>query len=407
MRVLIISQYFHPEEFKINDLARELVGRGHSVSVLTGKPNYPKGEYFQGYEYAGVVKEDYFGAEVIRVPLRKRGSGGALNLVRNYLSYVVNANRYIRRHRMAFDEMICFGTSPITQAFPMICCKNRYGGKAMLWVQDLWPESVTAAGGVKNRLVLRALEKMVTWIYERCDVLMVQSEGFKESILSKGNFSEKIVFVPNWAEDLYLEKRFVEPEKVREIMPKGFKVMFAGNIGVAQDVESIVKAANETRNIPEIKWVIVGDGRAKVRMEELVNQLELTDTVVFTGRYPMEQMPTFFACADVMLVSLKDEYIFSLTIPCKTQSYMASGKPIVSMLNGEGNRIIEEAGCGLTASSGDYKKLANNVVKLYHSDKEELKEMGKRGFEYYLSHFDKKKVVDSIVQAMQNNLQDL
>ena len=136
----------------------------------------------------------------------------------------------------------------------------------MLWVQDLWPESVTAAGGVKNRLVLRALEKMVTWIYERCDVLMVQSEGFKESILSKGNFGKKIVFVPNWAEDLYLEKRFVEPEKVREIMPKGFKVMFAGNIGVAQDVESIVKAANETRNIPEIKWVIVGDGRAKARM---------------------------------------------------------------------------------------------------------------------------------------------
>lgn len=407
MRVLIISQYFHPEEFKINDLARELVGRGHSVSVLTGKPNYPKGEYFQGYEYAGVMKEDYFGAEVIRVPLRKRGSGGALNLVRNYLSYVVNANRYIRRHRMAFDVMICFGTSPVTQAFPMICCKKRYGGKTMLWVQDLWPESVTAAGGVKNRIVLGVLEKMVTWIYERCDVLMVQSEGFRESILSKGDFDKKIVFVPNWAENLYLEKRPVEPEAVERMMPKGFRVMFAGNIGEAQDVESIVRAADETRIIPEIKWVIVGDGRAKARMEELVNKLGLAETVIFVGRHPMEQMPTFFACADVMLVSLKDEYIFSLTVPCKTQSYMASGKPIVSMLNGEGKKLIEEAKCGLTASSGDYKKLAENVVKLYHSDKAKLKEMGNRGFEYYLTHFDKKKVVDSIVQAMQNNFQNL
>lgn len=402
MKILIVSQYFYPEEFKINDLARELVARRHSVSVLTGKPNYPKGEYYEGYEYARVVKENYCGAEVIRVPLRKRGHGGALNLVRNYLSYVVNANRYVRKHKMKFDVMFCFGTSPVTQAFPMLSCKKRYGGKAMLWVQDLWPESVTAAGGVKNRFVLGTLEKMVTWIYERCDVLMVQSEGFRDSILSKGDFSKKIVFAPNWAEDLYLEKRFVEPEAVDQMMPKGFKVMFAGNIGEAQDVESIVKAANETKNIPEIKWVIVGDGRARVKMEELVNQSGLAETVHFAGRHPMEQMPTFFSCADVMLVSLKDEYIFSLTIPSKTQSYMASGKPIVSMLNGEGNRIIEEAGCGLTATSGDYRKLAENVIKLYHTDKSELEKMGKRGLDYYLSHFEKRKVVDCIEQVMKN-----
>ena len=396
MKILILSQYFYPEEFKINDLTKELVSRGHEVTVLTGKPNYPKGEYFDGYRYEGVVKEGYCGAKVIRVPLRKRGKGGAVNLVRNYISYVNSASNYIRKNKMVFDAMICYEISPVTQAYPMLYCKKRYGGKALLWVQDLWPESVTAAGGVKNPIVLGVLDKMVKWIYVKSDVLMVQSEGFKESILSKGDLVSKIRFVPNWAEDLYLEKKMVEPEKVSAMMPEGFKVMFAGNVGAAQDVGSIIKAANETRNKPEIKWVIVGDGRARTAVEKQAKDMGLTDTVRFLGRHPMEQMPTFFSFADVMVVSLKDEYIFSLTIPAKTQSYMASGKPIVSMLNGEGNRIINEAQCGLTANSGDYKMLAENVIKLYNMDKSALKRMGDNGLNYYLAHFDKKKVVDSI-----------
>lgn len=400
MRILIVSQYFYPEEFKINDLTRELVNRDHQVSVLTGKPNYPKGEYYDGYQYDGVVKEDYCGAEVIRVPLRKRGKGGALNLVRNYWSFVVNAKRYIKKNKMSFDAILCFEVSPITQIYPALYCKKKYGGRVLLWVQDLWPESVTAAGGVKNRFALGILDRMVKRIYSKCDVLLVQSEGFKESILSKGNFDNKIVYAPNWAEDLYFDKKMIDADNVLSMMPDGFRVMFAGNVGAAQDVDSIIKAANETREIPEIKWVIVGDGRARANVEEQTKQLGLTETVVFLGRHPMAQMPTFFSFADVMVVSLKDEYIFSLTIPAKTQSYMASGKPIVSMLNGEGNRIIDEAQCGLTASSGDYKALAENVIKLYRTDKEKLKDMGRRGLEYYLTHFDKKTVVDSIIKSM-------
>ena len=400
MRILIVSQYFYPEEFKINDLARELVDRGHQVAVLTGKPNYPKGEYFDGYQYDGVVKEEFCGAEVIRVPLRKRGKGGALNLVRNYWSFVLNAKRYIKKNKMEFDAILCFEVSPITQAYPMLYCKKRYGGKALLWVQDLWPESVTAAGGVTNGFVLGILDRMVKKIYAKCDVLLVQSDGFKKSILSKGDFESKIVFAPNWAENLYLEKKMINEEEVSSMIPDGFHVMFAGNVGKAQDVDSMIKAAKETQNIIEIKWIIVGDGRAREEVEAQAKQLGLTNTVFFLGRHPMEQMPTFFAHADVMVVSLKDEYIFSLTIPAKTQSYMASGKPIVSMLNGEGNKIVEEAKCGLTAPSGDYKALAQNVISLYKMDKECLQEMGSNGLKYYLEHFDKKKVVDNIINSM-------
>ena len=401
MKILIVSQYFFPEEFKINDLARDFVDRGHKVTVLTGKPNYPKGEYYDGYQYKGVVTENYFGAEVIRVPLRKRGAGGGKNLVLNYLSFVYNANDYIRKNKMQYDAILVYEISPITQVYPALFCKKKYGGKVLVWVQDLWPESVTAAGGVKNKLVLGILDRMVKKIYKKTDVLLVQSEGFKESILSKGDFKSKIIFAPNWAEDLYIEKQMIEPEKVAAMMPKGFRVMFAGNIGAAQDVESIIKAANETRDIPDIKWVIVGDGRAKSIVETQAKEFGLSKTVVFLGRHPMKQMPTFFSFADIMVVSLKDEYIFSLTIPAKTQSYMASGKPIVSMLNGEGNRIIENAGCGLTAQSGDYKMLAKNVKKLYKTEKKELSQMGLRGFEYYLSHFDKKTVIDNMLKSME------
>lgn len=400
MRILIVSQYFFPEEFKINDLAREFVIRGHQVCVLTGKPNYPKGEYYEGYQYKGIVKEDYYGAEVIRVPLRKRGAGGGKNLVLNYLSFVCNANKYIRHNKMEFDAILVYEISPITQAYPALYCKKKYGGKVLLWVQDLWPESVTAAGGVNNGFALSILDRMVKRIYSKCDVLLVQSDGFKKSILSKGDFESKIVYAPNWAEDLYLDKKMINADAISAMIPDGFRVMFAGNVGAAQDVDSIVKAANETREIPEIKWVIVGDGRARANVEEQAKKLGLTETVSFLGRHPMEQMPTFFSFADVMVVSLKDEYIFSLTIPAKTQSYMASGKPIVSMLNGEGNRIVEEAKCGLIAQSGDYKTLADNVKKLYKANKEDLLQMGKNGLEYYLNHFDKKMVVDNIYNSM-------
>ena len=401
MKILIISQYFYPEEFKINDLTREFVARGHQVTVLTGKPNYPKGEYFEGYQYAGVEKEDYFGAEVIRVPLRKRGAGGGKNLALNYLSFVVNANKYIRKNEMAFDAILVFEISPITQAYPALYCKKKYGGKVLLWVQDLWPESVTAAGGVTNKFVLGILDRMVKRIYRKCDVLMVQSEGFRESIMSKGNFDSKIMFAPNWAEDLYLEKKPVNREAIAAKMPDGFRVMFAGNVGNAQDVGAIIKAANETRDLQDIKWIIVGDGRAKETVEAQSKELALTNTVFFLGRHPMAEMPTFFSYADVMIVSLKDEYIFSLTIPAKTQSYMASGKPIVSMLNGEGNRIVEAAKCGLTAPSGDYKKLADNVISMYRKSGEEREQMGKNGLDYYLTHFDKKTVVENILKAME------
>jgi len=400
MRILIVSQYFYPEEFKINDLTKELVLKGHQVTVLTGKPNYPKGEYFDGYSYSGITREEYFGAKVIRVPLRKRGRGGPINLVLNYLSYVYNAIKFLRHNKMAFDSILCFEVSPITQAYPALYCKRKYGGKVLLWVQDLWPESVTAAGGVNGKCVLSFLDKMVKRIYSKCDVLLIQSEAFRNSILSKGDFASKLIYAPNWAEEIYLKREYIGKPEVEKLIPNGFIVMFAGNVGAAQDIDSIIQAANVTRETRDIKWVIVGDGRARVEAEKRVKELGLNDTVFFLGRHPMEKMPTFFSFADAMIISLKDDYIFSLTIPSKTQSYMASGKPIVSMLNGEGRRIIELSGCGFVAPAGDFKSLAKNVVKLYHMDSKDRMLMGQKGQDYYLKHFNKETVISTIIDSM-------
>ena len=402
MKILIVSQYFYPEEFKINDLAETLVKRGHEVTVLTGKPNYPKGEYYDGFHFKGVVEDRYKGARLIRVPLVKRGKGGAKNLVINYFSFVYFANKYIKRNHIYADAIICFAISPITQAFPCIKCKELYGGKIMLWVQDLWPESVTAAGGVHNKLILGLLNKMVSYIYSKSDKLMIQSKAFASSILSKGDYKDKIVYIPNWAEDIFSSSKAINKEKFSDLMPNGFKVMFAGNIGAAQNFESLVLAANETRDNEDIKWIIVGDGRARLNAERQVNDLKLQNTVLFLGRHPVEDMPSFFVHADAMLVSLKDEYIFSLTIPSKVQCYMAASKPILTMINGVGNDIVNEAGCGLTASAGDYKKLAENVKKMYNMSKEDRDRMGLNAFNYYANHFDKEKVVDELITAIQN-----
>lgn len=399
MRVLIVSQYFYPEEFKINDLAEELVKRGHEVTVLTGKPNYPKGDFFEGYHFWGVHEENYKGAKVIRVPLIRRRSGGAIWLVLNYFSYVFFGGLYVLTHKMPFDAIFCFETSPITQAYPAIWAKRKSKAKLSMWVQDLWPESVSAASNIKNPKIINLIDKMVKGIYNRCDKLLIQSRAFSESILAKGDYSEKLIYAPNWAEDVFLQNN-IDNNKYVDIIPEGFVVMFAGNIGEAQDFDSIVNAASLTKEFPDIKWVIVGDGRYRAKAQDMVNSYGLNDTVSFLGRFPVTEMPNFFVHADAMLMSLKDEYIFSLTIPSKTQAYMANGRPILTMINGVGNDVVKEANCGLVAHAGDSRTLAENVIKLYKLNKEDLLQMGKNGRDYYMSNFAKEQVVNIIENSL-------
>lgn len=397
MKILVVCQYFYPEEFKVNELVEGLVERGNEVTVLTGKPTYPRGPYPQGYKFLGIQKEEYRGAKIIRVPELTRGNGGAFGIVKSMLSFLFFGKWYARLHSIDADAILCFQLSPVTMAIPALFYQKKLGVKYVHWVQDLWPESVTATTNIKGGPAVKWLDKLVTKIYRRADVILVQSKAFEKSICDKGDFNNKLVFAPNWAEDSIANGE-LHPADCS--LPGGFKVMFAGNIGVAQDFENIIKAADLTRDIPDIKWVIVGDGRDREHSEQEVKKLGLGDQVVFMGRHPVNTMPWFFKQADVMLVSLKDEFIFSLTIPSKVQAYMASGKPIVTMLNGEGSRVIEEAGCGLTAKSCDYQTLAENVKKLYSMGKEERSAMGVAGRSYYDKVFAKELVINKVNEVL-------
>lgn len=401
MKLLILSQYFWPEEFRINDLAEELLKRGHDVTVLTGKPNYPGGKIFKGYKFWGIKKENYKGVNIIRVPLIPRKDGKKINLILNYISYVFFSCCYVLFNRTKYDASLTFATSPITQVFAGILHRKLYGSRTYIWVQDLWPESVVAVGEIKKGTAYNILNSMVKWIYKRCDKILVQSEGFYDSIIDKGVSPNVIEYIPNWAEDLYSSSALPDTKKYSEIIPKGFIVMFAGNIGEAQDFDSIISAAilvkERNRNI---KWVIIGDGRKRKEIEEKINIYSLEDVFFLLGRYPSTEMPHFFIHADAMLISLKKEDIFSMTIPSKLQAYMAASKPVMSMLDGIANDVIRKSECGFIANAGDYHSLVNNVIEASNLPKGKLQEKAQNGKLYYDLIFEKNMIVDKLCDCI-------
>lgn len=400
MNILIVSQYFWPEEFRVNDLAINLVERGHEVTVLTGNPNYPKGRFYKGYGFKFSV-ENFRRIKIYRVPITPRGNASRIKLAFNYLSFVINGSLFAIFLRKKFDASIVFAISPITAVYPALIHKFLFKSKVNLWVQDLWPESISAASDLKSKFVLNLLTKMVKQIYKNSDKVLVQSEAFIPSVVEKGVSKRQLEYIPNWAEDLYSENSNVKKEKFQNLIPVGFKVMFAGNIGEAQDFDSIIQAAGITRQFSEIKWIIVGDGRKKPWVESEIVRLGLQDTVFLLGRHPLEDMPSFFVHADIMLLSLKDEKIFSMTIPGKVQSYMASGKPIVGMLNGVGADIIQKANCGYTGNAGDFNALANNIIEAYNQEPDILLEKGINGKNYYNQNFSKKVIIDNFIRILQ------
>lgn len=397
MKILVVCQYFYPEEFKVNELVEGLVNRGNEVTVLTGKPNYPRGPYPKGYKFLGVQEEEYKGAKVIRVPELTRGNGGAIGIAKSLFSFLISSSWYARFHNIEADAILCFQLSPVTMAKAALIYQKKTKAKFVHWVQDLWPESVTATTPIKGGPVIWMLEKFVSNVYKKSDVILVQSKSFKESICSKGDFENKLVFAPNWAEGTFIDAdTSIDSNFPLQPSQNEFRVMFAGNIGEAQDFGNLIKAANLTKDNSNIKWIVVGDGRARENAENEVKKLGLEDTFKFLGRYPVTDMPKFFAQADAMLVTLSDKFIFSLTIPSKTQAYMASGKPILTMLNGAGNDVVDEAQCGLTANAEDYQKLAENVKKMYAMSKEDLDTMGKNARSYYERYFEKEMVIDRV-----------
>lgn len=390
MRILIVSQYFWPENFRVNDLAQGLVEKGHQVTILTGIPNYPDGKFYPGYGLLKNIRQDYKGARVLRIPLIPRGRGGNLNLILNYLSFVLFGviwGPFICRDQ--YDVVFVYGISPILMAIPAVFLRKIRKIPLVLYVMDLWPESISAVGAFKSSLILKGVTKIVRFIYKRSDQILVPSAGFIERVKSLGTNESRVSYWPQWAEDHYQAvPAEIESTAGRE-MPFGFRIMFAGNIGAAQGFKTIIEAAEKLKSFPDIHWIILGDGRMKPWVEEEIRVRKLWNTVHLLGRRPVELMPRYFALADVLLVSLKSDPIFALTLPAKIQSYMACGRPILACLDGEGAKIIEESGAGVTSLAEDYESLAKSVLKMYNLSAKQRAEMGLLGKTYYQKHFQR------------------
>lgn len=401
MKVLIVTQYFWPEDFRINDLALGLKQRGWEVTVLTGKPNYPRGRFFEGYGFLKRSRDSYEGIPVIRIPLLPRGEGGALRLAANYISFSLLASILGPLYcRGRFDAIFVYEPSPVTVGIPAIVLKKFRGAPIFFWIQDLWPESLSATGMVRSPFILRTVEKLVRYIYRRCDRLLVQSRAFADPVRRLGADPDRIVYFPNSAEELYQPVSLPEDATERSLLPAGFRVMFAGNIGASQDFETILAAAERLKVYKDIHWVVLGDGRMAGWVAQEVRRRGLSDNVHLLGKYPVADMPRFFALADVMLVTLKRDPIFALTIPSKIQSYLACGRPIIAALDGEGARIIEEAGAGMAVRAEDSAALADAVLNMYRMTPDERASMGASGRSYFLANFERNMLLDRLDKQM-------
>ena len=397
MRILIYTNHFMPESFRVNDVALEMAKRGHGVKVLTSIPDYPEGKFYKGYSLFRRRCETVEGVKIVRVPVIPRGNGKALRMMLNYLSSIFFFSLYglyqAIFHR--YDCVFVHDTSPAFISIPALIVHKIRKTPVYHWLLDMWPESLTA-GGVENKTVYGLIEKMTKCFYRNDEKILIASMGFREILKKRGVAEEKIVYLPNWGDDAIMRRM----ECTLPPLPVGFRIMFAGNLGDAQNLENVMLAAEKMREHQDIHWILVGDGRKKPWVDQFIAQHELQETVHTLGRYPAETMSTFFEQADVMLVSLSNTLIFSMTLPAKVQAYMACGKPILGMMNGEGAHIINDAKCGWCVDADDVEGMVKKVLEISQLNREDLKSFGQNGLNYYNTHFTKKICMDRLERVM-------
>lgn len=387
--ILVISQYFYPEPFRINDMCAEWVKRGYKVTVVTGIPNYPQGKYYEGYSLTNNRTEEWNGVKIVRIPLIARGDN-AIGLVCNYMSFVLSGYIWKCLSKIKADYVFTFEVSPMTQALIGVWYAKKHKVPHYLYVQDLWPENVEIVTGIHSPTILKPIGKMVNYIYKNCDHIFATSPSFVKEIQKRCEKKDKVTYWPQYAEEFY---KPIEKKTIPEILDDGkFKIIFTGNIGQAQGLEILPKVANL---VEDVEFVIVGEGRNKENFLAEIKKMQVEDKFIMIDRQPAEKIPEFLACCDAAFVSFMDNELFTKTIPAKLQSYMACGMPIIASASGETKRVVEEAGCGLCSQIGDVDGLCKIIEDMKTMD---LERMGINSREYCIKNFEKKKLMDDIKQ---------
>jgi glycosyltransferase involved in cell wall biosynthesis len=400
MKILILTQYFWPESFGITALARSMHARGVEVTVLTGQPNYPGGVVFDGYAAWRVCRECFDGIEIVRVPIFPRGIKSGVRLAANYLSFIVSAcfiAPWMLRGRQ-FDAVFVYAPSPLLQALPAVWLSWLKRAPLVVWVQDLWPESLSATGFVKKKVVLDLVASAVRYIYRRSDLILIPSEGFRTPIRRLMGNADRIIYYPNaFVDESGSASLSPDLNALVEAIAEGPSVVFAGNLGTAQALETLLGAAERVAALqPDIRFFIVGSGSLSGWLASEIEKHKLAN-VFLPGRFPPQAMAPIYTAASVLLVSLRDEPIFAMTIPSKIQGYLAAGKPVIACLNGEGARIVVEAEAGIACPAGDDEALAAAVIHVCGLDDDARRKMGENGRRYADRHFGLAWLTDDLI----------
>lgn len=400
--ILVISQYFYPENFRINDICKEWVKRGYEVTVVTGIPNYPQGKFFKGYGWFKNRKEEYEGVHIIRLPIIARGKG-SVRLALNYFSYVFSGLFWKSFTRIKADKVFVFEVSPMTQALVGVWYAKRRKIPCTIYVQDLWPENVEVVTGIKNKTIISTIDKMVNYIYKNCGLILATSPSFVRKLEERASvFDEKgnskVKYWPQYAEEFYkpAQKQDLEDLKISDT----FRIAFTGNIGYAQGLDILPKTAEllKQQNV-NCEFIIIGDGRYREEFEKEIAERNVEKMFLLLGRKKPEEIPGYLALCDAAFISFADNPLFEMTIPAKLQSYMACGMPILAAANGETKRVIEEAECGMCCELGNAEKLANAIVEMKNKEKSSWKKMADNAIKYCGNNYQK----DILLNELQNN----
>lgn len=391
-RVLVVSQHYWPETFRITDICETWAAQGIEVDVLCGLPNYPKGEFFGGYSWNGPFDETHNGVHIYRAKEVRRKGNTSWRIFWNYISFPFFARFRIRKLlKNNYDAIFSYETSPVFMAYPALWFAKKTKTPCTIYVLDLWPENLFASFSIQNKLLRRILTNVSLWHYKKADRLIAMSATMQNMLAhSTGKNKDDIAVIPQYSEDFYATRPIPSPT-ISSFFPNDtFNIMFAGNISPAQSLDTLVlaaKQANET--LPnKVHYVIVGDGMYRTELEALCNQHGISHLFTFTGQYPATDIPAFQVAADALFVAL-NKSMLGVTIPAKVASYCAAGKPILASMDGEGAHVIDTSACGYSSPAEDAFALAENIQRIAQLSQAELAKMGENGFDYYEHHFQK------------------